>query len=477
VRFRDYERFHLMGIGGAGMSGLAELLLAEGYQVSGCDAAPGVFAEALASRGVRVLAGHDPAHVAEAQALVVSSAVPHDHPEVLAARERGLPVVRRAEMLAELGRGRVQVAIAGTHGKSTTTAMAGAALAEAGLDPTVVVGGAPRGAVGNTRPGRGELFVVEADEFDRSFLALAPVYALVTSLDADHLDTYGTKRALAQAFLEFLNKVPFHGRAFWCADHAGLRRLVTRTRAPLRSYGLSARAQVRAARVRARGLTTSFDLVRGDERLGRLELGVPGRLNAQNAAGAAALALELGAPFGAIRDGLAGFAGVGRRFEVVPAGGDVLVVDDYAHHPAEVRATLKAAREGWDRRVVALFQPHLYSRTRDLAREFGQALALADLVFVTDVYAAREAPLPGVDGALVADAARAAGHPAVSYVSDLSSLAASALERIRPGDLVLVMGAGDVGEAAREIAARLARVAEPTLAPREAVEEPVRAPA
>jgi UDP-N-acetylmuramate--alanine ligase len=229
--------------------------------------------------------------------------------------------------------------------------------------------------------------------------------------------------------------------------------------------------------VRARGLTTSFDLVRGDERLGRLELGVPGRLNAQNAAGAAALALELGAPFGAIRDGLAGFAGVGRRFEVVPAGGDVLVVDDYAHHPAEVRATLKAAREGWDRRVVALFQPHLYSRTRDLAREFGQALALADLVFVTDVYAAREAPLPGVDGALVADAARAAGHPAVSYVSDLSSLAASALERIRPGDLVLVMGAGDVGEAAREIAARLARVAEPTLAPREAVEEPVRAPA
>ncbi len=484
MRFGGYERFHLMGIGGAGMSALAELLLVEGCQVSGCDAAPGAFAQALESRGVRVLAGHDPAHVEGAQALVVSSAVPRDHPEVQAARAAGLPIVRRAEMLAEVARRRVQVAIAGTHGKSTTTGMTGAALAAAGLDPTVVVGGTLRGSAGNVRPGRGELFVVEADEFDRSFLALSPVYALVTSLDADHLDTYGTKRALARAFLEFLDKVPFHGRAAWCADHPGLRRLVTRTRAPLVSYGLSARAQVRGARIRARGLSTAFELTRGGERLGRIELQVPGRLNVQNAVGAAALALELGVPFDALRDGLAGFGGVGRRFELKPAGGDVLVVDDYAHHPAEVRATLRAAREGWERRLVALFQPHLYSRTRDLAREFGAALALADLVFVTDVYAAREAPLPGVDGALVAAATRDAGQADVTYVPDRGALAERALARIRPGDLVLVMGAGDVWRSAEEIAARLAAgkarpaaSAAPTTEPLEVAGESARGPA
>jgi UDP-N-acetylmuramate--alanine ligase len=382
--------------------------------------------------------------------------VPRDHPEVEAARAAGLAVVRRAEMLAELARGRVQVAIAGTHGKSTTTGMTGAILAEAGLDPVVVVGGALRGMEGNVRPGRGELFVMEADEFDRSFLALSPVYALVTSLDADHLDTYGTTRALARAFLEFLEKVPFHGRAVWCADHAGLRRLVTRTRVPLLSYGLSPRAQVRGARIRARGARTEFELTRAGQRLGRVELQVPGRLNVQNAVGAAALALELGAPFGTVRDGLAAFQGVGRRFEIKPAGADVLVVDDYAHHPVEVRATLRAAREGWDRRVVAIFQPHLYSRTRDLAREFGAALALADLVFVTDVYAAREAPIPGVDGSLVAEAARTAGHADVTWVPDRAALAERALARIQSGDLVLVMGAGDVWRSADEIAERLA---------------------
>jgi UDP-N-acetylmuramate--alanine ligase len=306
------------------------------------------------------------------------------------------------------------------------------------------------------RIGRGELFVVEADEYDRSFLTLAPVYALVTSLDDDHLDTYGTRRALRRAFLEFLDKVPFHGRAVWCADHAGLRRLVTRTRAPLVSYGLSARAQVRGARIRARGLATAFDLTRAGERLGRIELQVPGRLNVQNAVGAAALALELGVPFTALRDGLAGFAGVGRRFEMKPAGRDILVVDDYAHHPAEIRATLRAAREGWDRRLVALFQPHLYTRTRDLAAEFGDALALADVVFVTDVYAARETPLAGVDGSLVATATRDAGLADVTYVPDRGALAERALERLRAGDLVVVMGAGDVWRSAEAIAARLA---------------------
>jgi UDP-N-acetylmuramate--alanine ligase len=456
MRFRGYERFHLMGIGGAGMSALAELLLAEGYEITGCDAAPAGFAEALEGRGVRIERGHAPGHVEGVQALVVSSAIPRDHPEVLAARARELPVVRRAEMLGEIGRGRLQVAIAGTHGKSTTTAMTGQVLAAAGLDPAVVVGGVMRGEGGNVRWGRGEAFVVEADEYDRSFLALSPVYALVTSVDADHLDTYGTVQALAKAFLAFLDKVPFHGRALWCADHPGLRRLVRHTQVPLTSYGLSARAFVRGSRIRSRGLETAFDLSRGGEKLGRVELRVPGRFNVQNAVGAAALALELKVPMAAIQAGLAGFSGVGRRFEIKGAGRDVVVVDDYAHHPAEVRATLRAAREGWDRRLVALFQPHLFSRTRDLAREFGAALALADVVLLTDVYAAREAPIAGVDGRLLLDAVRASGHGDVTYVPDRRDLAARALERARPGDLVITMGAGDIWQVADEIVAALA---------------------
>lgn len=437
------------------MSGLAELLLAAGHEVSGCDAAPGAFASRLEEHGVRVQRGHSPGHLAGVQAVVVSSAIPPGHPEAEAAREAGLPVVRRAEMLAEVARGKVQVAIAGSHGKSTTTAMAGRILEAAGLDPTVVVGGELRGSGGNVRTGGGELFVVEADEFDRSFLALSPVYALVTSLDPDHLDTYGTVRAMAAAFLTFLDEVPFHGRAFWCADHAGLRRLVRKSRAPLLSYGLSRTAHVRGSRIHAAGLSTAFDLSRGGERLARVDLRVPGSFNVQNAVGAAALALELGAPVAAIREGLAAFTGVGRRFEVKAERGDVLVVDDYAHHPAEVRASLRAAREGWDRRVVALFQPHLFTRTRDFAREFGAALALADVVLVTDVYAAREAPIAGVDGSLLAEAARAAGHADVTYVADRRHLAARALERARPGDLLLTMGAGDIWEVAEEIAAAL----------------------
>jgi UDP-N-acetylmuramate--alanine ligase len=444
-----------MGIGGAGMSGLAELLLAEGYAVSGCDAAPGAFARGLAARGVRVLAGHDPEHARERATLVVTSAVPADHPEVAAARAAGLAVVRRAEMLAELARGRRQVAIAGTHGKSTTTAMTGSILAAAGLDPTVVVGGALRGADGNVRVGRGEPFVVEADEYDRSFLTLQPVHALVTSVDADHLDTYGTTRALARAFLEFADRVPFHGRLVWCADHPAVRRLAARCRAPLLAYGLSARAEVRGTRIRPDGLSTSFRLTRSRAELGVVRLRVPGRFNVQNAVGAAALAMDVGAPWEAVREGLETFTGVGRRFEVVAEAGGVLVVDDYAHHPAELAATLRAAREGWDRRVVALFQPHLYTRTRDLAREFGAALALADVAMVADVYPAREAPLPGVDGGLVAAAARAAGHRDVTYLPDRAGLAAGVMARLRPGDLVLTLGAGDVGEVAAEIAAAL----------------------
>jgi UDP-N-acetylmuramate--alanine ligase len=475
VRLRRLRRFHLVGIGGAGMSGLAELLRAEGYRVDGCDASPGAFAEALERAGVPVERGHDPRHVGTADVLVVSSAIPVDQPEVLAARARGIPVVRRAEMLAEVARGRVQVAVAGTHGKSTTTAMTGGLLALAGLDPTVVVGGAVHGSSGNARIGRGELFVVEADEFDRSFLTLAPVYAVVTGVDADHLDTYGSMRALSRAFLEFLDRVPFHGRAFWCADHGALRRLVRRARAPLVSYGLARDAHVRGSRIRSRGLATEFELRRGGERLGLVTLRVPGRFNVQNALAAAAVALELDVPFAAIQAGLAAFEGVGRRFELKPAGHDVLVVDDYAHHPAEIAATLRAAREGWNRRLVALFQPHLYSRTRDLAREFGAALALADVVIVTDVYAAREAPIPGVDGALLAEAAREAGHTDVTYVRDRAELAERALERARPGDLVVAMGAGDIGGAADEIAARLANGRPPAGGAAAADPPPIRA--
>ena len=448
---------HFMGICGAGMSALAELVLRGGGRVTGCDARPGAVGEALRALGAEVVQGHDPAHVAGAVAVVATAAIPADHPELVAARRRGIPVLKRAEALGALVNGGQLVAVAGTHGKTTTTAMTTAILVEAGLDPTGFVGGQVPGWGGGLRRGSDRLFVVEADEYDRSFLTLRPTVAVVTTVEADHLDVYGTLEAIEAAFCEFLQPVPDGGLIAACVDDPGVRRILGELRGKrVLGYGLGAEASLRAVEVEVEGRGSRFVVEERGERLGELALAVPGLHNVRNALGAFAAARHMGADFEATRRALEGFRGVARRFQELGRARDVVVVDDYAHHPTEIEATLAAARGAYpDRRLVAVFQPHLYTRTRDFAEEFGRVLASADVVWVTDVYPAREAPIPGVTGELVARSAEAAGAAEVHYHPSVSDLPAALAAYLRPGDLCLAMGAGDITEAAAEVLARL----------------------
>ncbi|MGH7558009.1 MAG: UDP-N-acetylmuramate--L-alanine ligase [Gemmatimonadota bacterium] len=448
----EYRRFHLVGIGGAGMSALAELLVARGYEVSGCDRRPGPAAARLERLGVDVREGHGD-HAAPGTALIVTSAVPLDHPEIVTGRERGDPVVRRAELLGTVMDDMRGVAVAGTHGKSTTTAMIGAVLEAAGEDPTVLVGGRIRGREGNARIGQGPWLVAEADEFDRSFLALSPECAVITNLEADHLDTYGTMDALRDAFRAFIARTREGGVVAFGIDDAEVRGLQVPAGRRAVTFGLHADADVRGSDIERRRLETGFLLhLPGVEAI-PVTLRLPGEHNVLNALGAAAAAWALGVGQDAIVRGLAAGRGVERRFEMVHEDADILIVDDYAHHPSEIAATLASARSGWpERRLVAVFQPHLYSRTRDLAREFGAALASADLVFVTEVYAAREVPIPGVSGRLVSDAARLASAEAIDVENGVAADTVAA--RLEPGDLVITMGAGDIDRLARDLARR-----------------------
>ncbi|MEX2572130.1 MAG: UDP-N-acetylmuramate--L-alanine ligase [Gemmatimonadota bacterium] len=445
---------HFMGIGGAGMAALAELVRQSGGQLTGCDAQRGPAARALADAGVAVAQGHDPSHVEGCGALVITAAVPSDHAEVEAAREAGVPVLKRAEALgAIVNRGTV-VGIAGTHGKTTTTALTTAALEAAGLDPTGFVGGRVPGWGGNLRRGSGSIYVVEADEYDRSFLQLDPTVAVITTLEADHLDIFGSLEGVEEAFLAFLKRVPDEGIVIACGDDHGVARLLPRLASPRRSvltYGIAAGAMLRADDVKADGLDTTFDVRELGRKLGRARLRVPGLHNVRNALAAIAVARHLQASWPAIVEGLASYTGVDRRFERVGEARDILLVDDYAHHPTEIAATLQAARASFpDRRLVAVFQPHLYTRTRDFAAEFGRSLAPADVVFVTDIYPAREQPIEGVSGELIVAPARDAGAD-VRYLPDRIHVPAEVAGVLRSGDLCITLGAGDLNDAAREI--------------------------
>ncbi|MGH7573065.1 MAG: UDP-N-acetylmuramate--L-alanine ligase [Gemmatimonadota bacterium] len=454
----DHRRFHFVGIGGAGMSALAELLVARGYEVSGCDRRPGPAAARLVRLGVDVREGHGD-HAAPGSALVVTSAVPLDHPEIVAARERGDLVVRRAELLGTVMDRMRGIAVAGTHGKSTTTAMIGAVLEAAGGDPTVLVGGRIRGREGNARIGQGPWLVAEADEFDRSFLALSPECAVINNLEADHLDTYGTMDALREAFGHFVGRTREGGVVALGIDDPEVRGLRVPPGRRAVTFGLHVEADVRGSGIERRRLETGFLIRLPDQEAIPVILGLPGAHNVLNALGAAAAAWGLGIPRDAIVRGLAAGQGVERRFEIVHEDADILIVDDYAHHPSEIAATLESARSGWpERRLVAVFQPHLYSRTRDLAREFGAALASADLVFVTNVYAAREEPIPGVSGRLVSEAARTASAEAIDVENGMAADTVAA--RLEPGDLVVTMGAGDIDSLARDLALRRRRKGE-----------------
>jgi UDP-N-acetylmuramate--alanine ligase len=454
VRFLRLRRLHFVGAGGVGMSGLAEiLLLATPLEISGCDLASSENTRRLEKLGAKIEAGHDPSHVDAADLLVISSAVGESNAEVAAARARGIPVIRRAEMLGEIMRLKQGIAVAGTHGKTTTTSLTGMVLTEAGFDPTIVVGGQVHILGTNARLGKGDYLVAEADEYDRSFLALTPVVAVITNVEADHLDTYRDLDDILAAFAAFANRVPFFGSTILCVDDPGARSLVSRIQRRVVTYGVSEGAQLTAARVRREEGVTLFE-VRDAEQgsLGEARLRLPGHHNVLNALAAIAVGRELLIPFATIARALESFTGVVRRFETKGDRAGVRVVDDYAHHPTEIAATLAAARQVYPgRRLIALFQPHLFSRTRDFAEDFGRALSAADGAVVMDVYPSREKPLPGVTGELVADATRRANGPRiVSYVADKQRVVDHLEGLLCPGDVLLTLGAGDVAKFGEE---------------------------
>ncbi|MEX2467961.1 MAG: UDP-N-acetylmuramate--L-alanine ligase [Gemmatimonadota bacterium] len=436
---------HFMGIGGAGMCALAELLARRGVMVTGCDAKRTRALADLEALGVTVWTGHAPEHVDEAAALVVTSAVPAEHPELARAATLGVPVVKRAAALGAWVAGGTVVGIAGTHGKTTTTAMTTEILAHAGRNPTGLVGGRVAGWGGNLRAGADDLFVVEADEYDRSFLTLRPDVAVVTNLEADHLDIYGDLAGVREGFRAFLRGVKPGGRIVVCADDHGASSLLPEFAASGYTYGLAAGAMLRATDVEVVDGRTRCIVYEEGTRRGRLDLPVAGRHNLLNALGAAAAARLLGVEWPDVAGALAAFRGVGRRFERLGTVGGVTIIDDYAHHPTEVAATLQGARSLFPgRRLVVAFQPHLYSRTRDFADDFGRVLAEADVVWVTDVFPAREAPIAGITGAIVADAVRATEGQSVHYHPELETLAPVLAESLRVGDVLITMGAGSI---------------------------------
>ena len=454
--FKRYQHLHFVGIGGVGMSGIAEVLLNMGYRVTGSDARRGETVERLERLGAKVFIGHDASNIEGAHLVVYSSAVARDNVEVQAARLRGVPVIPRAEMLAELMRLKYGIAIAGTHGKTTTTSLVAAVLGAGGFDPTVVVGGRVHGLGTNARLGQGEFLVAEADESDGSFLKLSPTIAVVTTIDAEHLDHYGDLDAVRAAFLAFANKVPFYGAVVLCLDQPNIQQMIPAVEKRVITYGLEASADLTARRLEFAGTTARFEVLRRGRPLGPASLQVPGRHNVLNALAAVAVGLDLDMPFEVISGALAGFTGVQRRFQIRGDARGVLVVDDYGHHPAEIRATLAAAKAGYDRRVITVFQPHRYSRTRDLRQEFLTAFNQSDVLVVMDIYGAGETPIPGVSARDLAEGIAAHGHREVHYMNgDRAAVVAFLCESTRSGDLVLTLGAGDVGALGPEVLARL----------------------
>jgi UDP-N-acetylmuramate--alanine ligase len=449
-------KIHFVGIGGIGMSGIAEVLLNLGYAVSGSDLKESDITRRLAGLGGRIASGHAAENLAEVDVVVTSSAVRRDNPELVEARRRKIPVIPRAEMLAELMRLKHGVAVAGTHGKTTTTSMAAHLLAHAGLDPTAVVGGKVNTFGSNAKLGRGDYMVVEADESDGSFLHIPPTIAIVTNVDPEHLDHWKTPEALRQGFVDFVNRVPFYGLAILCHDHPGVQSLLPDVESRYVTYGESQQADYRAERIQVDGHSVRFDAFHRSAPLGRFEVQMVGRHNALNALAVVALGDEMGIPPGAIRAALGSFQGVQRRFTVRGEVAGVTVVDDYGHHPAEVRATLLGAREGFRRRVVCLFQPHRYTRTRDLMAEFATAFDDADVLLLTDIYAAGEEAIPGATADALAEAIRACGHRDVTLVPR-AELCRAARARVQPGDIVLTLGAGDVTQVGPELLALLER--------------------
>lgn len=442
--FKNIKKVHFVGIGGIGMSGIAEILLNQGFEISGSDKSFSEVTKRLQDLGIQVYEGHKPENLKDADVLVYSSAVTIDNPEVNAAIERKIPVIKRAEMLAECMRMKYGIGIAGTHGKTTTTSMVGLVLTEGNIDPTIIVGGKLSGLGGtNARLGNGEFIVVEADEFDRTFLKLTPTIAAITTLEQEHLDTYKDLDDIKEAFISFANKVPFYGFVVLCLDEPALQDILPNINKKVITYGTTSQADVRAIDIKHAEFTSTYKVIYKGNELGKIKLNNPGLHYVKNSLVAVIIGIELGIEFKTIKHALESFTGVYRRFEI-KYDKELLVIDDYGHHPTETSATLAGIRSGWNRRLVAVFQPHLYSRTRDFYQEFGRSFLNSDIFICTDVYPAREEPLEGVSGLLIADAAKKFGHKNVHYIKDKNDVPKFLSEIKKDGDIIVTLGAGDI---------------------------------
>ncbi|MBU2552186.1 MAG: UDP-N-acetylmuramate--L-alanine ligase [Proteobacteria bacterium] len=459
--YRKKRHIHFVGIGGIGMSGIAEVLLNLGHRVSGSDLKDSETLRRLIVLGARVSIGHAPENVAEAEVVVVSSAVRPDNVEVQTARREFIPVIPRAEMLAELMRLKYSVAVAGSHGKTTTTSLIGTIMAGAGMDPTLVIGGKLDIIGSNARLGEGDLLVAEADESDGSFLMLSPTWAVVTNIDLEHLDYYRDLDHLKETFLTFINRVPFYGAAFICLEDPNVQSLIPAIRKRHLTYGFSTQADIRAVDLEERGWGSRYGLVFKGEHLGSIDLSLPGRHNVLNSLAAVGVALEIGVPFQETAQGLSRVGGIHRRMQLKGEAGGVTVIDDYGHHPTEIRATLSALRSCYpDRRLVVVFQPHRYSRTQALFDSFSSAFNQADSLFLTDIYPAGEKPIEGVTGRSLAESVRLHGHHEIEFEADHDRLVSILMARLQPGDVLMTLGAGNiwqVGESVLEILRRGSR--------------------
>jgi len=444
MMMQTVKNVHFVGIGGIGMSGIAEILLSQGFKITGSDLNKSDITDRLESLGIKIFEGHAKENLVNADVVVYSSAVNLENPEVNAAIERKIPVIKRSEMLAECMRMKYGIGIAGTHGKTTTTSMVGLVLTEAGIDPTIIVGGKLSGLGGtNARLGKGEYIVVEADEFDRTFLKLAPVIAAITTLEKEHLDTYKDLDDIKLAFVEFANKVPFFGFVVLCLDEPALQDVIPTINKKIFTYGLSPQADIRAVNISHEKNISKFNVVYLGKELGEIKLNLPGLHNIRNSLVAVTIAKEMGVEFGVIKKALESFSGVYRRFEK-KFDADVMVIDDYGHHPTEINVTLDGIRRGWKRRLVAVFQPHLFSRTRDFYVEFGKSFLNSDIFICTDVYPAREKPIEGITGELIINSAKNLGHKNVFYEPNKTKVPDLLKKIYKKGDIIITLGAGDI---------------------------------
>ncbi|MEE9166777.1 MAG: UDP-N-acetylmuramate--L-alanine ligase [Candidatus Neomarinimicrobiota bacterium] len=451
MMFGRIKKVHFVGIGGIGMSGIAELLLNLGFKVTGSDLESSEITRRLQAKGAEIMEGHDYANVDDCDLSVYSSAIERNNVELEAARNKNIPVISRSEMLAEILKLKpTSVAVGGTHGKTTTTSMIGAVLTEANLDPTLVVGGVVRSLDVNAVLGSGDTIVAEADEFDRSFLRLHPTYSVITTIDMDHMECYEDQEDLLRAFAQFANAIPFYGSVVICIDETFCRQILPNISRPSITYGFSDRADLQAQEIEFHEIYSDFKVKRQGRTLGNIHLRLPGGHNVKNALAAVALGTEMNIDFSTIKQALEKFNGVRRRFEVKGIYDGIMVVDDYAHHPTEVTATLSSVKSGWDRRIISVFQPHLYTRTRDFYEDFARSLMMSDVAIVTDIYPAREELIQGVSGEMIVDSAKAMGHREISWIKEKADVVRTLADIAKAGDLVITLGAGDIWQVCDE---------------------------